>query len=76
VIQIDNHIPEQPASIINFTAPPVTVSAPAVTFSPVIEPVFNVPVPSVVVPPRDTVTTIERDRDGNIVRATQRDTLQ
>lgn len=75
VIQIDNHIPAQPAPVVHVAAPEVHVAAPSVTVSPVVEPVINVPVPDVTVnvPARETVTTIERDRDGNISRAVQRD---
>lgn len=56
-VQIDNHI-----AVPEMPAPVVQVAAPAVT-------VEN----QVVVPPRETVTEIERDADGNIVRAVQRD---
>lgn len=76
-IQIDNHIPAQPAPVVHVAPAEVHVAAPAVTVAPVVEPVINVPVPDVVVqvPARETVTTIERDRDGNISRAVQRDVL-
>lgn len=76
-IQIDNHIPAQPAPVVHVAPAEVHVAAPAVTVTPVVEPTITVPVPEVVVqvPARETVTTIERDRDGNISRAVQRDVL-
>jgi hypothetical protein len=59
IIQIDNHMPAQPAPVVNVEPPAVTVAAPVVT--------LEMPAQ------RHTVTEIERDRDGNITRAIQKD---
>lgn len=59
VIQIDNYIPAQPAPVVHVEPPAVTVEAPNV--------VLEMP------PARKTITEIERDREGNITRAVQRD---
>jgi phage gp29-like protein len=56
-VQIDNHV-----AVPQTPVPVVNVAPAAVTID-----------NQVVVPPRQTVTEIERDADGNIVRAVQRD---
>lgn len=53
-VQVDVHVPQQPAPNVNVAAP-----------------VLPAPVVNVTIPPKNTVTTIERDRDGNMTRATQ-----
>lgn len=59
VIQIDNHLPPQPAPVVHVAPPEVTVAAPHVTLE----------MPAA----RRTVTNVEYDREGNIVRAVQED---
>ena len=85
-VQIDVHVPQQPA-------PVVTVEAPAITFSPVVQvpeappPVVTVSPANVTVqvpdrqeisivamPDRKTQAHVERDRDGNILNSTHLET--
>jgi hypothetical protein len=61
--------PNQPAPIVN-----VEVAAPNVTIEPAqvnVEASLPAPEITITMPPRKTVTEIERDADGNIVRAEQ-----
>lgn len=59
-VAIDVHVPEQPAPVVHVAAPHINVETPA-------------PIVNVTIPPKKTITEIERDRDGNITRATQKD---
>jgi hypothetical protein len=74
-IQIDNYLPETAAPMVHVdvAAPAVTVKAPTVHVAP---PAVTVEAPAITLemPTRNTVTEIERDKDGNIVRARQRET--
>lgn len=62
-IAVDVHVPEQPAPVVHVAAPHINVESPA-------------PIVNVTIPPKKTITEIERDRDGNITRATQEDVAQ
>lgn len=63
-MKIDVNIPEQPAPVVH-VAPDIHVTVPE----------QPAPVVNVEIPPRQTVTEIERNRDGDIVRAIQKDTM-
>ena len=51
-------------------------TAPVINFAPVVDvhvPDAPAPIVNVTIPPKNTVTTVERDKDGNITRATQQE---
>ncbi|MFZ4537888.1 hypothetical protein [Propionivibrio sp.] len=61
---------EAPEIVLNIPAQP----APIVNFSPHIDvqvPESPAPIVNVTIPPKNTVTTIERDKEGNMIRAKQ-----
>jgi phage gp29-like protein len=73
-MQVDIHVPEQPAPIVNVASPTVNVSAPIVNIEPAqvtLEATLPVPEITIAMPARKTVTEVERDGKGNIVRANQ-----
>lgn len=74
VIHIDNHMPEQPAPVVQVSVP--ELPAPVVSVSPEIHvsvPEQPAPIVNIEVPAREFVTDIERNRDGDIVRTVQRE---
>ena len=58
-VQVDVHVPEQLAPVVNVAAP-----------------ILPAPVVNVTIPPKNMVTTVERDKEGNITRATQQEQAQ
>ena len=72
VVHVVNDIHERatPAPVVNVAAPVVNVAAPEVTVENTVQPAAV----ELTLPARKTETTIQRDKAGNIIRATQVET--